>query len=154
MTRLLLAASSLLLLGSVQAQEVSPTAGERISHIGGCHDCHTPGFAESGGVLDPEMALIGNPVGYQGPWGTTYAANLRITADGMSEDDWVTYMQTIESRPPMPWFNLHHFTEDESRALHQYIVSLGDVGEPAPAYVPPDGTVETPFVVMVPQMPE
>ena len=56
--------------------------------------------------MDPATALKGNPVGFQGPWGTTYAANLRIEAAARSEDEFVTYLATLESRPPMPWFNL------------------------------------------------
>ncbi|GHA10769.1 hypothetical protein GCM10007989_01260 [Devosia pacifica] len=152
-TILVLAAG--LLTGAATAQEtVSLDEGSRIARIGGCHDCHTPGFGEANGDLDPSVALIGSPVGYQGPWGTTYAANLRLVAGDMSEDDWVEYMATIQSRPPMPWFNLHYMTESESRSLYQYIVSLGDQGEPAPEYVPPGETATTPFLVFVPQMPQ
>jgi mono/diheme cytochrome c family protein len=138
---------------SAAAQETSIEKGERISRIGGCHDCHTPGFNEAGGVIDPAKALIGSPVGYQGPWGTTYAANLRLVASKMDEDAFVAHLQTFETRPPMPWFNVHYLDESELRSLHQYIVSLGDPGEPAPAYVPPDQKPTTPYLVFVPVMP-
>ena len=130
--------------------EASVELGERIARIGGCHDCHSPGYAETGGELDPATALTGSPVGYKGPWGITYAANLRLEAAEHSEDEWVEYLSRLETRPPMPWFNVHYFTETEMRSLHQYIVSLGAVGEPAPAYVPPDAPATTPFVVMAP----
>src|SRR5690606_6154067 len=98
--RLITVGATVLSMGSIAlAQDVSIAKGERISKIGGCHDCHTPGFGEANGVLDPAMALIGNPVGYQGPWGTTYAANLRLIAAEYSEDDFVAHLQTFETRP-------------------------------------------------------
>lgn len=153
MLRLISIASLCLVAASCLAAEpdVSVKLGERVARIGGCHDCHTPGFPQAEGVLDPAKALIGNPVGYNGPWGTTYAANLRIVAADRSEDQWVDFMKTIRTRPPMPWFNLHYLEENEARSLYQYIRSLGDVGKAAPAYVPPGEKPQTPFVVMIPQ---
>jgi mono/diheme cytochrome c family protein len=143
-----------LALGSVaSAQEVSVEKGARIAKIGGCHDCHTPGYNEAAGVVDPAVSLTGIPVGYQGPWGTTYPANLRRTAAAYSEDDFVAFLQTLETLPPMPWFNVHAFDESEMRSLHQYIVSLGEPGEPVPAYVPPDAKPTTPYIVFVPVAP-
>ena len=138
---------------SAFAQDVSAEKGARVAIIGGCHDCHSPGYGESNGVIDPATALVGSPVGYQGPWGTTYAANLRLVAAEHSEDQFVEYLSTFETRPPMPWFNVHHFDESEMRSLHQYIVSLGEPGEPTPAYVPPGEKVTTPYMVFVPTMP-
>ena len=145
--------AGLLLTANAQAQDniVSIAEGERISRIGGCHDCHSAGFGEAGGTIDPATALKGSPVGYQGPWGTTYAANLRLTAAAYSEDEWVDYLKTLQTKPPMPWFNLQYFSEAEMRSLHQYIVSLGDPGEPVPSYVPPGEAATTPFLVFVPQ---
>lgn len=137
-------------LAPVQAQEVSVSAGERISIIGGCHDCHSPGYAESNGKIDPATALTGNPVGYSGPWGTTYAMNLRLVAADQTEDEWVKYLSSFEARPPMPWFNVHAFTEAEMRSLYQYIKSLGDPGQPTPEALPPGETPKTPYVVMAP----
>ena len=141
--------------GAAYAQDadISVAKGERIAAIGGCHDCHTVGFNEAGGVADPAKALTGNPMGFQGPWGTTYAANLRIVAAAKSEDEFVKYLSTFEARPPMPWFNVHRLDEAEMRSLHQYIVSLGEPGDPAPAYVPPGETPKTPYLDFVPVMP-
>ena len=76
-------------------EEISVERGKRISVIGGCHDCHTDGFAQSEGVIDPAKALMGSAVGFQGPWGTTYPANLRITLSKMSEDELVEYGKTF-----------------------------------------------------------
>jgi len=155
MSRLHLFAASLLACASpALADEVSVANGSRIAIISGCHDCHTAGYAESGGKLDAAVALTGSPVGFQGPWGTTYPANLRITVSKMGEADFVDYAHNLQTRPPMPWFNLHAWTDAEARSFYQYVKSLGEPGAPAPAYVAPGGAPKTPYIVFAPpQMP-
>jgi mono/diheme cytochrome c family protein len=136
------------------AQEPStPNAeyGKIISIIGGCHDCHTADYSENLGILvNPETALKGNAIGYQGPWGTTYAANLRLIAAKMSEDEWATFIKGFSAQPPMPYYNLAAMDDVQLRSLYEYIRSLGDPGEPAPSYVPPGVKPTTPFVVLAP----
>lgn len=133
------------------AAEVSVKRGEQVSITGGCHDCHTAGYLESGGKLDPGASLRGTQLGWQGPWGTTYAANLRMTAkDKGSEDAFVEYLKTFEARPPMPYFNVHAMDESDMRALYQYIVSLGEPGGMPPSYVPPGQEPKTPYIVIAP----
>jgi cytochrome c553 len=133
-----------------QDADVSIAKGERVSIIGGCHDCHTVGYGESNGEIDPATALMGNPVGYNGPWGTSYAVNLRLVVAGMSEDEWVQYLKTFKATPPMPWFNVHHLDEGEMRSLYQYIASLGEPGKPAPEALPPGEKPKTPYLVFAP----
>lgn len=128
--------------------------GRYLVKIGGCNDCHTPGYTASGGDVPESRWLIGDSIGYSGPWGTTYPANLRSLVAGMSEDDWVRYASTLETRPPMPWFNLRAFTETDLRAMHRYIRSLPEDDTPVPGFVPPDQRPETPHIVMVPQAPK
>jgi mono/diheme cytochrome c family protein len=120
------------------ADQPSVEFGKHISIVGGCHDCHTAGYAENGGQIDPDKALKGNPVGYDGPWGTNFAKNLRLVIANMSEDDWATFAKTFKAGPPMPWFNVHELTDLESRSLYLYIKSLpGDPGAAAPDDIPP-----------------
>jgi hypothetical protein len=127
-----------LLASPVAAQEVSVEYGLHVSILGGCHDCHTVGYNESAGKIDPNVALMGNPVGFTGPWGTTFAKNLRLTVENMSEDDWVNFSDTFQAEPPMPWYNVHEMTDVEARSLYQYIKSLpGGLGEQAPPAQPP-----------------
>jgi hypothetical protein len=38
--------------------EVSVQRGLQVSIIGGCHDCHTEGYSETEGKIDPEKALM------------------------------------------------------------------------------------------------
>lgn len=141
-----------LLAGAALADDagVSVDNGARIAIIGGCHDCHSVGYSESNGTVDPATALMGSPVGYQGPWGTSYAANLRITASNMSEDEWVDFLKTFKTAPPMPWFNVHAMSETETRSLYQYIKSLGEPGAPAPKDLPPGTAPTTPYIVFAP----
>ena len=153
-TVLFLAAGLGATAAAAQEAEISVERGAHVAIITGCHDCHTTGYGTSNGQLDPDRALRGDAVGFQGPWGTTYPANLRIKAAEKTEDEWVNYLKTIETRPPMPWFNVRQLAETDMRSLYQYITSLGEPGEPAPEFVPPDGTPKTPYVVLAPpQMP-
>lgn len=133
------------------AADVSVKRGEQVAITGGCHDCHTAGYLESGGKVDPSVSLSGTQLGWQGPWGTTYAANLRITAKNQGgEDAFVQYLKTFEARPPMPNFNVHAMDESDLRSLYRYIVSLGDAGAPSPEYIPPSQEPKTPYIVIAP----
>ncbi len=112
--------------------------GRYVAQISGCNDCHTAGYAMSGGKVPQEQWLKGDAVGWRGPWGTTYPANLRIVLARYSEDQWVQVAKTAQYRPPMPWFALRDMNEGDLRALYRFVRSLGEPGAPAPAYVPPD----------------
>ena len=65
------------------ADEVSVERGLYISIIGGCHFCHTEGYREAEGKIDPEKALKGSSVGWRGPWGTTYARKSQGLSNGL-----------------------------------------------------------------------
>jgi mono/diheme cytochrome c family protein len=120
-----------------------------ISIIGGCHDCHTEGYTESGGTIDPAKALKGIAVGWMGPWGTTYASNLRTEVRFMSEDGFVG-LAKYKGQPPMPWYNLRAMDESDIRSLYRYIKSLSDPGEPVPNNLGPGQEPKTPYVVIAP----
>ncbi len=96
------------------------------------------------------LALKGSPVGFQGPWGTSYAANLRLTAASLSADGFVTSMKGLESFPPMPWYNVRAMSDDDKKSLYLYIRSLGEAGSRAPAFVPPGQRVSTPYITLAP----
>lgn len=112
--------------------------GRYVATIGGCNDCHTPDFAMKNGAVPESLWFTGDTLGWSGPWGTTYAPNLRIRLAGMTEDQWVQHARTLTTRPPMPWFNVRKMEEKDLRAFYRYVRSLGSPGQPAPAYVPPD----------------
>jgi mono/diheme cytochrome c family protein len=127
--------------------------GRYMAQIGGCHDCHTRGYAVNAGNVPEDQWLTGETIGFKGPWGTTYPVNLRRYMRAMTEDQWVQVARTIESRPPMPWFNLRAMSESDLRALHRYICSLPADDSSVPDYVPPDRKPATPYILFVPQDP-
>jgi mono/diheme cytochrome c family protein len=120
--------------------------GKYIVQIGGCNDCHTPGYAMSGGKVPEKDWLTGDQLGWRGPWGTTYPVNLRLYMQKRTEAEWVQTARSLQTRPPMPWFALNAMTDADLRALYRYIRHLGPAGSEAPAYVPPDKEPKPPFV--------
>lgn len=111
--------------------------GRYLVQTAGCNDCHTPGYAEAEGRVDEKLWLTGDKVGWSGPWGTTYATNLRLYMARHSEGSWLQAARSFRPRPPMPWFNVHAMSDRDLRALYRYIRAIGPAGEPAPAYLPP-----------------
>jgi hypothetical protein len=131
-------------------------AGEYLTTIGGCNDCHTPGWAESNGKTPPAERFTGSNVGFKGPWGTSYAANLRNMAQRASEDRWVQILRTAdggEGRPPMPYMNTAAMSDRDLRVMYRYIRSLGARGERAPRAVPAGQTPTTPYINFEPVQP-
>ncbi|WP_449371579.1 cytochrome c precursor [Thiomonas sp.] len=100
--------------------------------ISGCNDCHTPGHAQSGGNIPREAWLTGDTVGFRGPWGTTYPANLRLSMMRLTESQWLQSARQ-PMRPPMPWFALRDMSDDDLRAVYAVVRYLGPVGESRPA---------------------
>jgi len=125
--------------------------GRYIVRIGGCNDCHTPGFAQSGGTTPEKQWLTGDVVGFQGPWGTTYATNLRLSLARMTKEQWITYARQSPMKPPMPWPSLRDMTADDLAAIYRFVRYLGPEGKPAPAHVPPGQKAAGPVIRMVPE---
>jgi mono/diheme cytochrome c family protein len=123
--------------------------GRYLVTIGGCNDCHTAGYLQNGGNVPEGEWLKGASVGYQGPWGTTYASNLRLVASRQTEAQWLAHARK-ERLPPMPWFNVAKMTDADLKAVYAFLRSLGTSGEAVPAYVAPGGKVTTPYFVFVP----
>ncbi len=121
--------------------------GRYMMVVGSCNDCHTAEFAPRDGKVPEEDWLLGSsPLGFRGPWGTTYAPNLRAVVSKMSEVQWVAYARTLRTRPPMPWFNLSQWKEADLKALYQYIKRMPAVATPVNAYVPPEKEPQPPYV--------
>lgn len=126
-------------------------AGRYFIIVAGCNDCHTPDWLENGPDIPEEDWLTGLPIGFRGPWGTSYPKNLRLTAQQMDEDVWVQTLHTRRALPPMPWASVNALSERDARAVYHYIRSLGPAGRPAPPIVPPDQEPLTPYFEFVPQ---
>ena len=152
-----LAAAACAAIISGMADAAAPAAdarliarGRYIAQVGACNDCHTVNYPESGGNVPEADWLTGSPMGWSGPWGTTYPANLRLSMAKLTEAQWMAQARSPR-RPPMPWFNLRDMSDDDLRALYRYVRSLGPKGEPAPAYVAPGAKPSTPYIVFEPQ---
>ena len=123
--------------------------GRYLVRVGGCNDCHTPGYGASGGKVPERQWLTGDTLGYSGPWGTTYAANLRLKLADMDEAAWLEYSGELRTRPIMPDYNVRAMSEDDRRALYRFIRSLGPAGGKAPDYLPPGKQPPLPYMQMV-----
>jgi len=135
------------MLGKAQSGEndASVTRGRYLVAFGGCNDCHTPGWRESDGKLPAGQWMIGNTIGFRGPWGVVYPANVRLEFQEISESAWLMMVRTRGGRPPMPWADLRQLTQDDQRAIYRFIRSLGPAGAPSPFSVPPDKEAPLPY---------
>ncbi|MCR6626648.1 MAG: cytochrome c family protein [Pseudoxanthomonas sp.] len=123
--------------------------GEYLVRITGCNDCHTPGYAESGGTVAKDTWLVGSPMGFSGPWGTTYPSNLRLRMQQLTEAQWMEYSATLRTRPMMPDFAVRAMSEEDRRAIYRFVHALGAAGQPAPEALPPGKTPPAPYLGMV-----
>jgi len=136
---------------SSQKTPAAMTAAEKVARgkylvsAIGCNDCHTPGAFY--GAPDSTRFLSGSEIGWVGPWGVAYAANL--TADpetGLgtwSEDEIVAAIRT-GSRPDgrplapiMPWLDFAHLTDADAHAIAAYLMTLPAVKHQEPKIIPP-----------------
>lgn len=124
---------------------VSVERGRYLVKASGCNDCHTAGYLMADGNLDEKLWLTGDGMGWRGPWGTSYAANLRLFMKDLSEDQWVDAARHLRRRPPMPWFNLNSMAEADLRSIYRFTRSLGDPGRPAPAALAPGEEPKGPY---------
>lgn len=127
------------------------TAGKYLITVGGCNDCHTNGYMVEGMNIPEEEWLTGSPLGWQGPWGTTYPTNLRLRVHQIDEDQWVKTLKERKGLPPMPWMNVNQISDRDARAMYAYIKSLGPKGDQMPMAVGPGVMPSTPFLSMDPQ---
>jgi mono/diheme cytochrome c family protein len=128
----------------------SVARGRYLVRIGGCNDCHTPGYGELGGHMPDAQWLTGSDVGFRGPWGISYPSNLRLTVQHIDEEQWLVFARS-RRLPPMPWFSLDAMSENDLRSIYRFIHFLGPKGATAPTALPPGQQSATPFIPFVPQ---
>ena len=127
--------------------------GRYVTKIAGCNDCHTAGFALSGGRIPEAQWLTGDRLGFSGPWGTTYPSNLRLKIAAMDLATWKTYARSMTARPPMPYWAVNAMSDNDLEALWTYVQSLGPAGEAMPAALPPGAEPAGPVVRFPPPPP-
>lgn len=128
-------------------------AGRYLVKIGGCNDCHTPGYNESLGKLPEDEWLTGSPMGFAGPWGVTYPANLRLSFANMTEAEFLELSHKGEGRPPMPWPSLMAMSDDDLKAIYAYVRHLGPKGSAMPAALNPGVKSKDPVIRFEPVKP-
>jgi len=146
---LLLAALIPVMAHAATASQSLLARGHYLVMLGGCNDCHTAGFPESGGKTPEKDWLTGSRLGWYGPWGTTYPSNLRLFMQGLTEKQWIEFARTRTLRPPMPFWALRTMSEHDLKAVYAFIRHLGAAGKPAPDYLPPGSPPKGPYVTWV-----
>jgi mono/diheme cytochrome c family protein len=134
--------------------------GEYLVTIGGCIDCHTPGYFM--GMPDPNKHLAGSDVGFFIPgMGTFYGPNLTPDPDtglgNWNEGQIVTALRTgtrPDGRvlaPIMPWMHFASLDIADAGAIAAYLKSLPpvrndmEVAPVGPAEAPP-----APYMAILP----
>jgi cytochrome c553 len=131
-------------------------AGAYLAIVAGCHDCHTQNWTDSRGKVPPADQFTGTSLGYRGPWGTSYAANLRMQVARQAEDRFVKILVTNdggEGRLPMTYHNTALMSEADLKSIYRYIKSLGPKGERVPRASKPDSIPKTPYIQLTPVKP-
>ena len=147
------------LLGSPDAvaQNAQTERGKYLVTLGGCNDCHTPGYFF--GKPDATRILGGSEVGFEIPGlGVFHGPNLTPDGDtglGKWSTDEIVRAITTGQRPDgrvlapiMPWHALAKLTPQDSRAIAAFLKSLPAVRNKVPG---PFGPNEKPtsFVMKI-----
>ncbi|MGZ3496306.1 MAG: cytochrome C [Vulcanimicrobiaceae bacterium] len=127
--------------------------GRYLVAYGSCNDCHTPGWRNADGKIPVSEWMTGSKIGYRGPWGTSYAANVRLEFQTISEGQWLFMVRTRGGHWPMVWHDLRELTTDDQRAIYRFVKSLGPRGTPVPSALPPSKEPTTPYMWVMPQEP-
>jgi mono/diheme cytochrome c family protein len=143
---LLLAGSCLSACAPPLTEEELVDRGRYLIKISGCNDCHTEDFMLRGGQIPEQEWLMGSRLGWHNEEGTTYATNLRLLLNELSEREWVKKARTMRTKSPMAWYRIVEINDDDLRAIYRYIRALGPAGEPAPKSLPAGVTPPDPYL--------
>jgi len=135
--------TALIVVSSIGAHAASDRIerGKYLVELGGCHDCHTPGYFV--GKPDMNRYLGGSDVAFEIP-GLGVFVPRNLTPDkktgigNWTEDQIVTAIQTGERpdgrilAPIMPWLAFANLTKDDAYAIAAYLKSLKPVDHEVP----------------------
>ena len=147
--------------GTGAASTAAMTPGQRgevLAYTSGCHDCHTPGTFY--GAPNFERLLAGSELGWEGPWGVTYARNLTPDAatglGAWTDDEMIRALRSGVRKdgspilPPMPWQNYARMSPEDMSDLIVYLRSIPAVNHAAPERVAPGGKPKGPVFSLPP----
>jgi mono/diheme cytochrome c family protein len=119
--------------------------GKYLTTICGCNDCHTPGSLF--GTPDFSRQLSGSDLGWQGPWGVSYARNLTPDVEtGLGTWSEADIIKAFHSGvrpngttllPPMPWQDFSAMSDEDAAAMAAFLKSLPPVAHKSPDDIPP-----------------
>jgi mono/diheme cytochrome c family protein len=150
--RLAFLTASVLASPSYAADDAQIARGEYLVTIGGCNDCHTPGYFF--GKPDMEQFLGGSDVGFEIP-GLGVFAGRNITPDkktgigSWTREQIVTAIQSgmrPDGRvlaPIMPWQSFAHLTKDDATAIAAFLQSVKPVSNKVPGPFKPGEKVSS-----------
>jgi mono/diheme cytochrome c family protein len=153
----LVAAVTLFGAPQLMAADTQVERGKYLATIGGCNDCHTPGYFFG----KPDMAryLGGSEVGFEIPGlGVFHGPNLTPDKEtglgNWTQEQIVNALQTgkrpdgRELAPIMPWRAFANFTKSDATAIAAFLQSLAPVKNKVPG---PFGATEKPtsFVMKI-----
>lgn len=149
---LALLAAALVAATSATAQDKEVARGEYLVTIGGCNDCHTPGYFF--GKPDDARFLGGSDVGFEIP-GLGVFVGRNITPDNetgignWTKEQIVAAIQTgqtpdgRELAPIMPWHALAQLTPEDANAIAAFLQSVKPVSHKVPDPAKPGEKVST-----------
>ena len=135
--------------GATTAQSPMVARGQYLVRYGACNDCHTPGWRETFGHVPVKNWMVGSSIGFRGPWGTVYPANVRKRFFEITEDQWLDMVRTRAGPPPMVWHDLRVLTQYDQRSIYRFVRSLGNAGGQTLQDVSPDLEPKTPYFTIV-----
>ena len=121
--------------------------GRYLVNLGGCNDCHTPGYFL--GKPNSSRRLAGSDVGFEIPdTGIFVGSNLTPDRDtglgNWTREDIITAVQTgvrPDGRmlaPIMPWRAFAGLTRSDAGAIADYLISLPPISQKVPGPFGPD----------------
>jgi mono/diheme cytochrome c family protein len=142
---------------AASAQNAEIKRGQYLVSLGGCNDCHTPGYFL--GKPDTARFLGGSDVGFEIPnLGTFYGPNLTPDREtGLGKWSAAEIVKAIKKgerpdgrilAPVMPWHAFANLTDADARAITAFLKSLPPVSNKVPGPFGP-GEKPTSFVMKV-----
>ena len=131
--------------------------GQYLVAVIGCGDCHTPGTLY--GAPDMSRQLSGSELGWQGPWGVSYARNLTPDSTGLASWTDEEIIRAIQNgvkkdgspiMPPMPWPDFAHLTNSDVHAIVAYLRTIPPVHHVVPDRLPMGAKPKTPVLTFPP----
>jgi mono/diheme cytochrome c family protein len=153
-------AMSIALIGLVSlaiADEAQIERGKYLVNLGGCHDCHTPGYFL--GKPDMTQYLGGSDVGLSLPTGVFVGRNLtpdKETGLGSWTKEQIIAAFAAGKRPDgrelapiMPWEAFSHLTDADKDAIASYLQSIPAVKRAVPGpFTPNEAPTVLTFIIV------